>query len=117
MKGTTPQSLQAYGMAEAGATRFKKEVVAARKDDPEWYNDDANFLEGVKAVQRAKRLALAMMREADDYEGLGAAIDAQMATAMEALRLRGPDFAKPLAAADAAAAAVIDTTERVAVRS
>ena len=50
-------------MAEAGVARLRKEVAAARKDDPEGYNDDANFLLGVKGVQRAKRLALGVVKE------------------------------------------------------
>ena len=50
-------------MAEAGVARFRKEVAAARKDDPEWYNDDGNFLVGVKGVQRATRLALGVVKE------------------------------------------------------
>ena len=55
--------LKEYGKEEEGLARFKKEVAAARKDDPEWYNDDGNFLVGVKGVQRAKRLALGVVKE------------------------------------------------------
>eukprot|EP00966_Prymnesium_polylepis_P264015 6099367-Prymnesium_polylepis.1 len=35
----------------------------ARKDNAEWYNDDANVLEAVKAVQRAKRRAIGLVLE------------------------------------------------------
>ena len=38
-------------------------VAAARKDDLEWYNDDGNFLVGVKGVQRSTRLALGVVKE------------------------------------------------------
>ena len=55
--------LKEYGKEEEGLARFRKEVAAARKDDPEWYNDDGNFLEGVKGVQRATRLALGVVKE------------------------------------------------------
>ena len=33
-----------FGKEEQGTARLHQEVWAARKDDPEWYNDDANFL-------------------------------------------------------------------------
>jgi hypothetical protein len=55
--------LKEYGKVEEGLARFRKEVAAARKDDPEWYNDDGNFLVGVKGVQRATRLALGVVKE------------------------------------------------------
>mgnify|MGYP002630287628 CR=1 FL=1 len=55
--------LRKYTMEEQGVARLKQEVLAVRKDDAEWYNDDANFLEAVKAVQRAKRRAIGQVHE------------------------------------------------------
>ena len=37
---------------------MEAEVAAARKEDPEWYNEDANFLAAVQGVLDAKTLVL-----------------------------------------------------------
>ena len=52
------QLLKGTGYAEQGVSLMEAEVAAARKDDPEWYNEDANFLAAVQAVLDAKTLVL-----------------------------------------------------------
>ena len=52
------QLLKGTGYAEHGVSLMEAEVAAARKDDPEWYNEDANFLAAVQAVLDAKALVL-----------------------------------------------------------
>ena len=50
--------LKGTGYAEQGVSLMEAEVAAARKDDPEWYNEDVNFLAAVQAVLDAKALVL-----------------------------------------------------------
>jgi len=52
------QLLKGTGYAEQGVSLMEAEVAAARKEDPEWYNEDANFLAAVQAVLDAKALVL-----------------------------------------------------------
>ena len=50
--------LKGTGYAKQGVSLMEAEVAAARKDDPEWYNEDVNFLAAVQAVLDAKALVL-----------------------------------------------------------
>ena len=56
------QLLKGTGFAEQGVIRMKDELAVARKEDPEWYNEDANFLAAVQAVLDAKALVLGSAR-------------------------------------------------------
>ena len=53
--------LKGTGFAEQGVALMKDEVAVARKD-PEWYNEDANFLAAVQAVLDAKARVLGAAR-------------------------------------------------------
>ena len=54
--------LKGTGFAEQGVAHMKDEVAVARKDDPEWYNEDANFLAAVQTVLDAKARVLGPAR-------------------------------------------------------